>query len=279
MMHRRLSLAVFALSALVSLPASAQDASTVVATVNGKDITLGHMIVAGATLPQQYQQLPDEVLFNGILDQLIQQSALAQAHTADLPLRIPLAIENETRSLTAAEAIEAILATAVTPEAVQAIYDEKYATTEPGTEYNASHILVETEEEAQAIIDELENGADFAATAREKSTGPSGPSGGSLGWFGTGMMVAPFEEAVVALEVGAISAPVETQFGWHVIKLNETRAEAVPGLEEVRAEVEEEVRQNAVRAAIEALLAETTVDRSGAEGVDPALLRDLSLVD
>ena len=76
------------------------------------------------------------------------------------------------------------------------------------------------DDEAKAIVEELKGGADFAATAREKSTGPSGPGGGSLGWFGAGAMVPEFETAVAAMEAGDISDPVQTQFGWHVIKLN-----------------------------------------------------------
>ena len=75
------------------------------------------------------------------------------------------------------------------------------------------------------------------------STGPSGPSGGELGWFGPGMMVPPFEEAVMAMEVGAVSEPVETQFGWHVITLNDTRSQAAPPLDEVREELAEEIRR------------------------------------
>ncbi|MEL7090871.1 MAG: peptidylprolyl isomerase [Pseudomonadota bacterium] len=278
-MKRLFSLSALALSAALAVPAAAQDASTVVASVNGVDITVGHMIVARETLPQRFKNLPDEVLFSGILDQLIQQELLAQSFEGELPARARLLLENETRSQTAGEEVEKLLATALTPEALQAAYDAQYADASPSEEFNASHILVETEEEATAIKAELDDGADFAATAREKSTGPSGPNGGSLGWFGQGAMVAPFEAAVMSLAKGEVSEPVQTQFGWHVIILNDTRTADLPTLEEVQGELENAIRNETLDARVAALRNAGTVDESGAQAVDPAILKDLSLVD
>ncbi|WP_339768770.1 peptidylprolyl isomerase [uncultured Pseudosulfitobacter sp.] len=281
MLKRFAILPAVAVALTLSQPLHAQDEtpdlSTVVATVDGTEITLGHMLVAKATLPQQYQQLPDEVLFPGILDQLIQQTALEKSYEGDVPKRVELSMENERRSLIAGEAIEKILATAVTDEALQAAYDATYANAEPTKEFNASHILVETEDEAKAIVEELKGGADFAATAREKSTGPSGPGGGSLGWFGAGAMVPEFETAVAAMEAGDISDPVQTQFGWHVIKLNEVRNAEAPALEDVREELEQQVRSEAVTAAVDALVADADVNRDGAEGIDPSVLSTVTL--
>ncbi|MEP2955091.1 MAG: peptidylprolyl isomerase [Sulfitobacter sp.] len=271
-------LSSLALAAAVALPVAAQDepgVDTVVATVNDTEITLGHMLVARATLPQQYQQLPDDVLFQGILDQLVQQTALADSFTGELPPRVTLSIENETRSLTAGEAIEGVMAEDVSDEELQAAYDAQYKDAEPEQEFNASHILVETKEEADAIKVELDGGADFAEVAKEKSTGPSGPGGGSLGWFGPGMMVPEFEEAVAGMEAGGVSEPVETQFGWHVIKLNETRTGEAPMLEDVREELETQVRQTKVQTAIESLTEAAEVDRSAAEGIDPTVLKNI----
>jgi len=271
-------LASLAVAASMALPAVAQDEpnrDTVIATVNGTDITLGNMIVVRASLPEQYQNLPDEVLFKGILDQLIQQTALAETFEGDLPARVTLSLENETRSLTAGEVIEKLLGEPASEDAIKAAYDEQYANADQGEEYNASHILVETEDEAKAIKKELDDGADFATLAKEKSTGPSGPGGGSLGWFGAGMMVPPFEAAVAALEPGAVSDPVKTQFGWHVIKLNETRKAEAPTLESVREELDLQVRQTRVQTSIEELTAAANVDKSGAEGIDPAVLKNL----
>lgn len=270
-------LSSLALAAAVALPVAAQDepgVDTVVATVNDTEITLGHMLVARATLPQQYQQLPDDVLFKGILDQLVQQTALADSFTGELPPRVTLSIENETRSLTAGEAIEGVMAENVSDEELQAAYDAQYKDAEPEQEFNASHILVETKEEADAIKSELDGGADFAEVAKEKSTGPSGPGGGSLGWFAPGMMVPAFEEAVAGMEAGSVSDPVETQFGWHVIKLNETRTAEAPALEDVRDELETQVRQTKVQTAIESITEAAEVDRSAAEGIDPTVLKN-----
>jgi peptidyl-prolyl cis-trans isomerase C len=275
-------LASAAFSVILALPVVAQDTpnrDTVVATVNGTDITLGHMIVARASLPEQYQQLPDEVLFAGILDQLVQQTALADSFEGDLPARAVLSLDNETRSLTAAEVLEKVMSAPLDETTVLNAYEEQYAGQDAGDEYNASHILVETQEEANAIKEELANGADFAEMARERSTGPSGPGGGSLGWFGKGMMVPSFEEAVVALAPGAVSDPVETQFGWHVIKLNETRKTQAPALEEVREELELQLRQILAQTTIEDITAAANVDRSGSEGIDPSLLKNLDWLE
>jgi peptidyl-prolyl cis-trans isomerase C len=282
-MQKRLNfLSAAAVGLVMAFPVAAQDtptADTVVATVNGTDITLGHMIVARATLPEQYQQLPDDILFRGILDQLVQQTALSQTLDSELPARIALSLENERRSLMAGEAIEGVLVEITTEAAIQAAYDEKYSNVEQAEEYNASHILVETEEEALALKAQLDGGADFATLAKEKSTGPSGPQGGALGWFGSGMMVPAFEAAVIALAPGAVSDPVQTQFGWHVITLNETRKTSAPSLDEVREELTQEVQKAAVELHIDGVVEGAEVDRSASEAIDPTVLKQLDLVE
>ncbi|MGB7242220.1 MAG: peptidylprolyl isomerase [Sulfitobacter sp.] len=277
------SLACAFLMATLAAPVSAQDdktdRNTVVATVNGTEITVGHMIVAYATLPEQYRQLSTDVLFKGILDQLVQQTALSQSFAGDIPNRIELSLENERRSLIAGEVVEGVLAEALTDEAVQELFDAQFAGAEPTEEFNAAHILVETEEAANAIKADLDGGADFAETAKEKSTGPSGPNGGSLGWFGPGMMVPEFEAATVALKPGEISDPVKTQFGWHVIQLIETRNAEIPKLEDVREDLENQVRQKAVETALTDVTEAADVDRSGAEGINPDILGKIELLD
>ncbi|MEH6645561.1 peptidylprolyl isomerase [Sulfitobacter sp.] len=277
-------LAPLAFIAALALPAAAQetvkaDPSVVVATVGETEITVGHMIVAWASLPQQYQDLPDDVLFEGILDQLVQQTALQQQFSGDLPKRVELQLENELRSLTAGEAINGIMDQPLSEEEVQAAYNEEYSNVEQEQEYNASHILVETEEAALAVVEELAGGAEFAAVARENSTGPSGPNGGQLGWFGKGAMVPEFEEAVVTLEVGAVSAPVKTQFGWHIITLNETRIQKAPALEDVRSEIEMQIRQVRAQAKIDEVTAAANVDRTGAEGVVPSVIKQVTVLE
>lgn len=275
-------LASAAMVATMSMPLAAQDETavdTVVATVGDVDITVGHMIAAQATLPEQYRELPTEVLFKGILDQLVQQTALQQSFDGDLPPRVDIQLENERRSLVAGEAINVIMSGDVDETDLEAAYQAEYADAEQGEEYNASHILVETQEEADAIKAELDEGADFEAVAREKSTGPTGPGGGSLGWFAQGTMVPEFETAVVEMEPGTVSDPVQTQFGWHVIKLNEKRLLEAPALEDVRDELELQLRQTRVQEEIERVTAEADVDRSGADAVDPEIIKQLDLLD
>jgi peptidyl-prolyl cis-trans isomerase C len=241
--------AVIALSVMGS--ATAQEASETVATVNGTEITLGHMITVYENLPEQYMQYPADVLWTGIMDQLINQQLLATAPEARNSLRVRLAVENERRALLAAQAATSIVAAATSEQALQDAYDAKFGAKSLGREFNASHILVETEAEADAAIARAANGDDFAALARELSTGPSGPNGGSLGWFGRGMMVQPFQDAVDTLEVGQVSGPVQTQFGWHVIKLNDAREQAAPPVEDVTDQLLEELQQQAISDALE----------------------------
>ena len=274
-MHKLLWASVAA--ATIGFAANAQDASTVVATVNGQDITIGHMIVLYDSLPDQYKSLPDEVLFDGIKDQLVQQTVLAQ-RVASKSNAIKLRLDNEERGLKSAVAIDEAVAERVTEEALQAHYEANFADAQPTKEFNASHILVETEEEALSLIEELNGGADFAQLAQERSTGPSGPNGGQLGWFGEGMMVPPFEAAVMEMEAETISAPVQTQFGWHVIRLNETRLLDIPPLDEVRADLMEELGQIAIEAAIEEYSAEAEITEPDLGDIDLAIFRDLSLV-
>lgn len=273
-------LASAAAFAILSAPVFAdghESADTVLATVNGKEITLGSLIAMTSMLPQEYQQLPDEVLFDGMIDQLIQQELLAAAAEADMnPLR-EAGLANAARNYLATSIVEEVANAPVTDEELQAVYDDIFASVEPSTEYNASHILVETEEEAAELVTLLADGADFAELAAERSTGPSGPNGGQLGWFSQGMMVAPFEEAVMALEVGEVSVPVQTQFGWHVIILNDSRTEELPSIDEVRAELEETVRQERVESLIASLTDEGDVTRPELD-IDPALIRNVDLL-
>lgn len=253
------------------------DASTVVASVEGTNITIGHMIMLRDSLPEQYKTIPDDVMFQAVLEQLIEHTILSQREMV-VPPAVGLRMENEERTLLASVAMAEIADAAISDETLQAAYEAKFANAEPETEFNASHILVEKEEEAQAIIAEIEGGADFADLAREKSTGPSGPSGGELGWFGLGMMVEPFEAAVVTMKPGSISGPVQTQFGWHVIRLNESRIKSAPPLAEVRDDLESEIRQQAIEKDIAAAVASAQIVRPDVSAIDPAILRNIDLV-
>ncbi|MAC81036.1 MAG: peptidylprolyl isomerase [Rhodobacteraceae bacterium] len=275
-------LPVAAIAALPFGPLHAEDAAspeTVVATVNGQDITLGNMMILYANLPQQYQQIPVEQLFDGILNQLIQQETLKQAFTGTPPASVTLSLENEKRALLAASEIGTMLEGVSTDEAVQAAYDAKYADGSEEPEWNASHILVETEDEAKAIKKVLEDGGDFAEVAKTSSTGPSGPSGGSLGWFKAGQMVPAFEEAVKTMKPGDISDPVQTRFGWHIIKLNETRIAEAPALDDVRGEIVNELESAAIEDYVNKLTDEADIERPDLSNVDPSILQQTDLLD
>lgn len=271
---------VLALTAVLSGPvlAEGETADTVVATVNGVNITLGHMISMRETLPPEYQQLPDDVLFKGIYEQLIQQEVLAQS-VGELGPRVLATLDNDKRGLISGLAMEQVVAEAVTDEALQAAYDARFKDAAPQTEYSAAHILVATQEEADAIKSELAGGADFAEIAKAKSTDTgSGANGGDLGWFGLGMMVKPFEDAVVAAKVGEVSGPIQTDFGFHLILVKETRVAEKPTLDQLRDELAAEVENAAINAKLEELTKGATVTRDG-EALDPAILKNSALID
>jgi len=272
-----------ALGALIALPGFAQDTSadvdgsTVLATVNGEAITVGHLITMLGMLPPQYQGLPDQMLFDGMLEQLVQQQVLASIAAEDISASVQLGLDNERRAFLAAMLLDDIAAQEISEADIEAQYDAVFGSAGGETEFNASHILLETEEEALAIIDQLAEGADFAELAAEFSTGPSGPNGGSLGWFGVGRMVPEFEAGVLALQVGEVSPPVQTQFGWHVILLNETREIAPPDLETVRGQLVADLQQQRVDDAVEAYTMEAEIDRPALD-IDASVIRNLDLL-
>lgn len=280
MTNRRNS--IFAAIILGAVTASAvqaePSADTVVASVNGTEITVGHMILVREGLPEQYRNLPNEQLFDGILEQLIQQTLLADLIGKTDSREIRLTLENDRRLMKASQAVEELSAQAIGEDEIAASYDARYADADMGMEYDASHILVETEEAAVNLIDKLQAGADFVELAKEFSTGPSGPGGGALGWFGLGMMVPPFEAAVVTMEKGAISSPVKTDFGWHVIKLNDTRAISAPALGEVRSEIIAELQRTAIEGQIEELRQQATINRTPVDDIGVAVISQSELM-
>ncbi len=280
-MTKRMAIApVLALATFLAAPvwAEGETADTVMATVNGTTITLGQMIALREALPEQYQSMPDDALFKGIMDQLVQQEVLRQSVTTLSP-RDTATMENDIRGYTSGVAIQSIVETAVTDVAVQTAYDTRFKDAPQVMEYNASHILVNTLEEAEKLKAELAAGADFAelATANSIDTG-SGAAGGSLGWFGPGVMVQPFEDAVIAAKVGEVTAPVQSDFGHHLILVTETRNAANPPLDQIRDELAAEIENAAIEAKLADLQATATITREG-EGLDPALLKNSALID
>lgn len=237
---------------------------SVVATVGGQPITEADLAFAAEDLSQELSQMaPEErraFLLRVLIDMKVMSGAAREAGMDATPLFKQRLQYLEERALRRAYFAEAIAAS-VTEEAVRAKYDEYVAAFVPSEEIRASHILVETKEEADAIKAELDGGADFATLAKEKSIDPGAASGGDLGFFGKGMMVAPFEEAAFALtEIGQVSEPVQSQFGYHIIKLEEKRQSAPPTIEQVGAQLQQQLLMTTFDDAVAKLMDGVTID-------------------
>lgn len=266
-MLRKTLLAASLATVMFASPVMAQDAAPaedqVLATVNGEEILESEVRATQEGLPQQYRQLPFEMLKPMLVDREINQRLLMLAGQ-DAGLADDEEVKNQLaaleRRLVAETYLERAIAEKVTDDAIKAHYDEFIKTNEPEPQVHARHILLENEDDAKAVIAELDDGADFVELAKEKSTGPSGPNGGDLGFFNKGDMVAPFAEAAFAMEPGTYSKePVQTQFGWHVILVEEKKDGAQPTLEEIRKQMEAEVTQQAVQDLIEELRSDAEV--------------------
>ena len=242
---------------------------TVLVSVNGEDITVGNIISFQSRLSDQYQSMEDSVLFDGILKQLIQQTILSQKVNIHSD-RIKYALENQTRAFLSTELVGKLSEIEVIESEIESLYVKFSTDIERKKEYNASHILVETETEAEELLLSLKNGADFSELAKTYSTGPSGAQGGNLGWFGQGAMVPTFENAVIKLKIDELSVPVQTQFGWHLIKLNDVRKTPVPTIEEVRKELITEIKKKKIDFA--------DVIYSDLE-IDPKIIREVSMIN
>ncbi|HRP80160.1 MAG TPA: peptidylprolyl isomerase [Aquamicrobium sp.] len=265
----RIGVTAAALMLAPSFAVQAQEAA-VVATVNGQPVTETDLAVAISDLNEQFAQLPEDQRRAAALSAVIEIRLLAaEAEKAGLAdgdeFARRLAMLRE-RALHSAY-IEKEIAAAVTDEAVRARYDKQIAETPPADEVRARHIIVETEDEAKAIIAELDAGGDFEAIAKEKSKDGAAAQGGDLGYFAQGRMVPEFEQAAFALDVGAYSKePVKTQFGWHVIKVEDKRAQQPPAFEQVA----EQFRTLLLRETYFAKVKELR-DGAAVEIADPAL--------
>ena len=235
------------LAIMLSWQANAQEPNlnTIVATVNDTTLTVGHVLDIKRRLPDQYKNLGSDVLFTNIVDQLVQQQILASSFKKD-PEWVSITMENERRNILSTIIIDNVIEKAVTDEILKSAYIEKYVKNKEGKEYKASHILVDTMEKAKGLVKLLEDGASFGELAKEYSIGPSGPGGGDLGWFKKGQMVAPFEDAVLDMDIGTYSRPVQTQFGFHLIQLDDRRKILPPKFEDVRRNLAIELQNMAI---------------------------------
>lgn len=247
---------------------------TVLATVDDTPITLGEVIAVRQSLPDQYQQLPDEVLITALVQQLSDQQLLANAgHAAGLSdlASVRLSLRNQERAVMADAYMAKELLARVDAARIQSVYEERYLNAPAVQEVRAAHILVETEEKAKDLKAQMEAGADFAALAAEHGTDGTASRGGDLGFFVKEQMVPEFAEAAFAMEPGTISDPVQTAFGWHLIKLDEKRDRPVPPLEAVEGELVSELTQAAQEAILtelrDAAKVETKIDDVAADAV------------
>ena len=266
-----LAVSLLALS-LGSTVLSAAEPDDVVAKVGDTEITEADLAFAAQDLGKELQRFPPAQWRKLLLDVMVDMELMAHAareegldKDPDFQRQLDFLKLRALRNAYLAQKIDG----EVTDEEVQAAYDKEFADFEGAEEINARHILVKDKAEAEAIIAELEGGADFDELAREKSTGPSGPNGGSLGYFAKGQMVPPFEAASFALEPGTYTKePVETQFGWHVIKLEDKRRQEKPAFEEVA----NGLRQQLMRERYDARMAELK-DQVAVEIVDESLAK------
>ncbi|MBZ9906697.1 peptidylprolyl isomerase [Mesorhizobium sp. B2-5-9] len=240
-------------------PAAAPvDPNTVIATVNGQPLTEADLVLAEGELSQQFAQLPPEQRRAAALSAAIEIRVMAAKAVTDGLDKDPdfqrrMAFLQQ-RALHG-EMVEKGVVDKVTDAEVRARYDQEIANTPPVNEVHARHILVKTKEEAEAIIKQLDGGGDFQKLANEHTSDPSGKSnGGDLGWFGPGQMVPEFDKAAFALEVGKYTKePVQTQFGWHVIKLEDKRAKQPPAFDDVKDQAKQAVIRDKYFALVKSL--------------------------
>jgi len=232
-----------------------------IASVNGQYISKKSLADLEKQVAQQSkgQSFPKEKL----VDELVQRELLIQDAVAKQLEKTPEYTEQLAtikKSLLSQTAIQEYLkANPVTDAELKAEYDKNAG--KGGEEYKARHILVKTEDEAKKIIAELTKGADFAELAKKKSTGPSGPKGGDLGWFASGQMVPPFSEAVIAMKDKEFTKePVKTQFGWHVILREEARAQTPPPFETVKEQISPMLQRKKMQTYLEGLRTKAKVD-------------------
>ncbi|WP_269931152.1 peptidylprolyl isomerase [Aminobacter sp. HY435] len=222
--------------------AAAVDPNAVVATVNGQPVTEADIALAEKDLGAQFGRLPPEQRRAAALSSIIEIRLMAAKATEqgldkDAEFQRQMAFLSQ-RALHG-EMVDKEVAGKITDDEIRARYDKEIAATPPVNEVHARHILVKTKEEADAIVKQLDGGADFQKLANEHTTDPSGKtSGGDLGYFGPGQMVPEFEKAAMALDVGAYTKePVQSQFGWHIIKLEDKRAQQPPAFDAVKDQV------------------------------------------
>ncbi len=244
---------------------------TVIARVNGQPVYVSELILLYEDLPPQYQQIPLQDIYEQLVARLIDRKLLTaeafdnkQLEDKETLRRAQYAIEDVVLTAFVSKKVNALL----TDETLRAAYARLEADLSGKEEVEARHILVRSREEAEALIKQLIDGADFAELARKNSVGPSAQSGGSLGFFQRGQMVPAFEEAAFALSPGSVSRePVESKFGWHVIKVEQKRPVQAPGFEEALPELRSAANNDIVADLVKGLRDNATIETFPPEGL------------
>jgi peptidyl-prolyl cis-trans isomerase C len=260
-------LGAVALAALLIAPVGsrAQDADPVVARANGVDIRQSDLAMAeqdiGGAMPQMGAEQKREYLITYLADVIILAQAADQRQLANRN-DVKHKIEFERQKAMMEALLQDAGKAAQTDDAMHKIYDEAIKQTPPNEEeVHARHILVATEGEAKDIEAQLKKGADFAALAKEKSKDPGAADGGDLGYFTKEQMVPEFAEAAFKLQKGQVSDPVKTQFGWHIIKVEDRRTRPTPTYDEVKGQLENYVARRAQAEFVENLRKTATIER------------------
>lgn len=262
---------VFAQTAAPAAPAA--DPKAAAATVNGTAITNAEIAIIAediaATLPQMTPEQREEYLTSFAIDmKLVAEEAARQNFTGPADMEQRLAYF---RSKVVMEQFLTKLAReAVTDEAMRKLYDDSVKSMPVEEEVRARHILLPTEEEAKKAFDRVKGGEDFAKVAKELSKDPGSSDGGDLGYFTKERMVPEFATAAFALKVGEISQPVKSQFGWHVIKVEDRRKKEPPAFEQVKDQIAEYLVRKAQQDLILKLRAEAKIERTTPKPADPA---------
>src|ERR1700676_350102 len=233
---------------LASLPVRAEEANPVLAKVNGAEIRQSDLALAEEELGPSLAQMDPSTKKENVLAFLIDMKIVAKAAEAKKiedrdDFKARLAFTRNRLLMDNLLAVEGKAAT--TEDAMKKVYEEAAKQIEGEQEVHARHILVESEDEAKAIAADLKKGADFAELAKKKSKDPGASDGGDLGFFTKDQMVPEFSTVAFALEPGKISDPVKSQFGWHIIKVEEKRSRKAPDFEQVKAQIETYVTRKA----------------------------------
>src|SRR5882757_2422418 len=237
-----------ALVLLAGLPVRAEEANPVLAKVNGAEIRQSDVAIAEEELGPSLAQMDPATKKENVLAFLIDMKIVAKAAEAKKiedrdDFKARLAFTRSRLLMDNLLAVEGKAAT--TDDAMKKVYEDASKQITGEQEVHARHILVETEDEAKAVAEELKKGADFAELAKKKSKDPGASDGGDLGFFTKDQMVPEFSTVAFALEPGKISDPVKSQFGWHIIKVEEKRNRKAPEFEQVKAQIETYVTRKA----------------------------------